>query len=178
MKTGQPLSAETLGGLDLFAGLDGSDREALAGICTSLALEAGEPVVSEGDTSRDLYVVTEGSARVSKNDRGEPQELAVLQPGTVFGELSLVLGEPRSATVTALGDASVLRLDGDALLERQAAGDVAALRLAWTILGKLAARQAAMNREILSLSHQAQSGSGGFDDVARLRDKLFSEWSF
>lgn len=178
MTGGQPTSPEALPELELFGGLGSDDRRSLAALCAPVALAAGEDVFREGDVGRDLYVLAGGAARVSKTEQGQDQELAVIEPETVFGELSLVLGEPRSATVTAIKDSTLVRVDGARFLERQAAGDVPTLRLGWIILGKLAARQSAMNRDILQLSQAAQSGGVGQDDVSRLREKLLKEWSF
>jgi|GEM_PF-3474201 len=175
MPTGKTLSAEGLGELTLFAALTDAHRRELADLCSAMPLGEGEPVVREGEASRDLFLLTEGSVRVSTGSGAQAQELAVIQPEAVIGELSLILGEPRSATVSAIGPASLVRVDGEGLRARQAAGDPAALQLAWQILAKLAARQAAMNRELLSLSQPTTTAG---DEVSRLRDKLFAEWSF
>ena len=175
MPMGQSLAAEDLGDLALFAGLTADHRRELADLCTGVNLEGGEPLVNEGEATRDLFLLTDGSVRVSTGEGGQDRELAVLEPEAVLGELSLVLGEPRSATVAAIGPTALVRVDGEGFLARQAAADPAALQLAWQILAKLAARQAAMNREILALS---QPAAGAGDEISRLREKLFAEWSF
>ncbi len=69
----------------------------------------GEVVVQEGDHSRDLYLVFQGEATVTRKGLG----VGTLGPGSHFGELGLVTGAPRAATVTALTPLTVARLPLD-----------------------------------------------------------------
>jgi CRP-like cAMP-binding protein len=63
----------------------------------------GEPVIRQGDTGDSMFVVIEGQVEVTvtQADAG-PVRLAVMSPGDYFGEMSLMTGAPRVATVTAL----------------------------------------------------------------------------
>ena len=62
----------------------------------------GETMVAEGDQARELLIMISGWARVEKRIRGrEPLLLARLGPGQLIGELSILTGHPRSATVVA-----------------------------------------------------------------------------
>ena len=71
----------------------------------------GEAIVRQGDEGRSAYVVCRGRVRVSL-DPGDA-ELAILEPGAYFGEMSLLTGEPRTATVRAVGDCEVLEVTDD-----------------------------------------------------------------
>jgi HlyB family type I secretion system ABC transporter len=72
----------------------------------------GEIVFSEGDEADAFYVLTSGAARVLKQRTdGQEVTLNTLRPGDGFGELGLLTGEPRSATVRASGVCEALRLD-------------------------------------------------------------------
>ncbi|MBK5099043.1 MAG: cyclic nucleotide-binding domain-containing protein [Gemmatimonadetes bacterium] len=78
----------------------------------------GEPIVQQGETGDCMFVVQSGQVEVvQKVDEGE-QRLAVLDTGDFFGEMALFEREVRSATVRALCDARVLKIDKKTLLRR------------------------------------------------------------
>jgi CRP-like cAMP-binding protein len=79
--------------------------------------EQGEVVFSEGDAGESLYVVVEGLLKAfSRSLQGQEWMLAIIGPGESLGELALVDGWPRSASVTALTDATLLELPRDAVM--------------------------------------------------------------
>lgn len=96
----------------LFEGLEPSVLAPLAASANSRKVPAGQIVVEVGGTELDLYVIVSGHFKVwvPTNDKGVVV-LNVIGPGEVFGELSLLDGAPRSATVQALvrGEVLVLR---------------------------------------------------------------------
>lgn len=97
--------------IPLFARLDAAGNEALLALMTRQSVEAGEPVFWFGDRGDTLYIVEDGRAEVTAPDaRGGHVRLDTLGPGGVFGELGLIDGGPRSATVRALTDCSLLAL--------------------------------------------------------------------
>ena len=68
----------------------------------------GEDIIEEGALGDCAYIIEEGSVEVSKlSPHGEKQVLAVLEKSEIFGEMGLIDGLPRSATVTALDDCVV-----------------------------------------------------------------------
>jgi CRP-like cAMP-binding protein len=71
----------------------------------------GELVLKEGEASRALYVVSSGMARVVKAG----QEVARLGPGELFGEMAFLTGQPRVASVLALGELRAVEVDEEAL---------------------------------------------------------------
>jgi CRP-like cAMP-binding protein len=64
--------------------------------------QAGALIVQEGDTGSSAYLLKSGTVEVSKTVENTRIVLAVLEPGQVFGEMSLLDEQPRSATVTTL----------------------------------------------------------------------------
>lgn len=67
-----------------------------------LEFKSGEVVFHEGDPGDSLYLVGEGSVKISKEDRGgREQVLDYIKPGNFFGEMALLEGKPRSAMATA-----------------------------------------------------------------------------
>lgn len=77
--------------------------------CGYRLVRAGDVVMSEGQTGDEAYVLDRGTLRVTR----EGALLAELGPGSWVGEMSLLLDEPRSATVTALTDAQLRRVTRD-----------------------------------------------------------------
>ena len=97
--------------IPLFARLDAQGQRALRALLTAQTVKAGEPVFWFGDQGDTLYVVDTGRVEVTAPDaEGGHVLLDTLGPGGVFGELSLLDGGPRSATVRALTDCGLLVL--------------------------------------------------------------------
>jgi CRP-like cAMP-binding protein len=79
-------------------------------------LVAGEAVITEGETGTDFYVVGSGRLSVKRRDeKGEQVVLGHLGEGEFFGEMAMLSGAPRSATVEALETAEVLVLSAEVL---------------------------------------------------------------
>jgi cGMP-dependent protein kinase 2 len=100
-------------------------------------VRAGEVVIREGDTGDDIYVIRRGSMIVEKAIAGKPVFLSYLPAGSYVGEMALIDGQPRSATVKAAIKSEVIRLPGEAFgrllarkpqLLKKAQGDMAGRR--------------------------------------------------
>ena len=76
----------------------------------------GDIVFREGEQTRDMYVIHEGRIEIVKEAGGHEVQLAVLERGSFFGEMSLLEGLPRSATAHAVGNAKLLVLRPGSLL--------------------------------------------------------------
>ena len=107
--------AARLGQVDLFAGLANEECVQLVEGCPERLFGAGERIVRQGAEGGSMFVVIEGSARVSLEPSG--QEVAVIVRGGFFGEMSMLTGEPRTATVTATDDAVLLEIPTDRFRE-------------------------------------------------------------
>jgi CRP-like cAMP-binding protein len=104
--------------IDIFEVLDDEVVRQLGAASERRLFDAGETLVSEGDDGDSLFVIERGSVRVTKSDPeqgGKSVDLAVLEAGAFFGEMSLLTGEPRSATVLAREHCGVLTLGKEAL---------------------------------------------------------------
>ena len=85
-------------------------------------VSAGEAIINEGEDGYDIYVIRQGSMVVEKNIGGKPVFLSYLPAGSYVGEMALIDGGRRTATVRAAIKSEVIKLDGDAfrrLLERK-----------------------------------------------------------
>ncbi|MFZ2491425.1 MAG: cyclic nucleotide-binding domain-containing protein [Thermoanaerobaculia bacterium] len=77
-----------------------------------LTYEPGDILVSEGEKGDSLYVLTSGSAKAFVRNRdGGNTQVRQLNEGDFFGEISILTGKPRTATITAAGHCELLRLD-------------------------------------------------------------------
>jgi predicted acylesterase/phospholipase RssA/CRP-like cAMP-binding protein len=104
------VSVSTLAGVPLLAGADADALEALAAEAYPRRVLAGDWVIREGDGADDLFVVLRGRLRAVAGAKGDEQTLRVLGPGAAIGELALLTGSPRSASVQAVRDSTLLQL--------------------------------------------------------------------
>ena len=100
-----------LAGVDLFATLSAEQRRELASETRSHVYGHGEAIVRQGEPGHSMFIVGAGRAVVLlEPDR---REVATIDRGGYFGEMSLLTGEPRTATVVARGDAVVIEIDAE-----------------------------------------------------------------
>ncbi|HEY7678323.1 MAG TPA: SLC13 family permease, partial [Candidatus Methylomirabilis sp.] len=103
--------AATLRKIPFFAGLPREELARVVGKLEPRHYPPGETVFQQGDDGDGLYVVQSGAVEVSLHKySGFPQTLAVLGPHECFGEMSLLTGQKRSATVRALVGSAILKL--------------------------------------------------------------------
>jgi MFS family permease len=105
--------------LPILTGVPGPALEAAAGRLVAEPVTAGTVVIRQGDPSDRFYIIETGSFAVDQIDPGTglSRRLRVMGPDEVFGELGLMHGAPRSATVTAESDGQLLALSGPDFLE-------------------------------------------------------------
>lgn len=74
------------------------------------SFKEGDLIIKEGAPGSDMFIITEGKVAVSRDVNGEDVVFATLDRGDFFGEMSLLEGMPRSASVRALTDTTLLVL--------------------------------------------------------------------
>lgn len=101
----------------LFAGLDSDALLTVLASAQLLDVAAGAGLTHEGGEEHDFYVLLQGELVVTQalGPGLAPLEVGTLRPGSSFGELGALLGEPRTASVTASRASRLLRLDAAAL---------------------------------------------------------------
>ncbi|MFT3836444.1 MAG: cyclic nucleotide-binding domain-containing protein [Myxococcaceae bacterium] len=95
--------------IDLFSQIPGEDLAQVALISSEETREQNEEIFAEGESGDALYLVIDGKVRVHKQDR----VIAELGERECFGEMAILDAAPRSATVTSLTDASLLKITRD-----------------------------------------------------------------
>ena len=131
-----------IGQTTLLAALPAEARTTLAQSARPRLFGAGEIIVRQGDVGSSCFVVARGTVRVGVG--AEDHEVARLSSGEVFGEMSWLTGDPRSATITAATDALVFELEDTAL--RQLANQSPA------VLDTLAAAVGRRRQELQAIS--------------------------
>jgi CRP/FNR family transcriptional regulator, cyclic AMP receptor protein len=95
-----------LAAVPLFSDLSSRHLKRMADLAEEVRFSAGDPIVQEGQPGGTFYVILEGEAKVTRKGR----KLNELYPGDFFGEVSLLDGGPRTATVTAETPIVAIRL--------------------------------------------------------------------
>lgn len=96
--------------VDLFSTLEAEEIRSLAESIVIHQFTKGAAILKQGDATTSMYGLAEGLLEVSVTNDGRKVPVAVMEPGSFFGEMSMLAGEPRSATVTALSDSVVFEI--------------------------------------------------------------------
>ena len=107
----------------------------------------GEKIALQGEVGECMYVIQRGKAEVILERHDGEFCISVLEAGDVFGEMSLFTKQPRSATVRALGEVRVLKIDKRGFLKRVHQDPSMAFR----VLQKMSMRLATMDEELAKL---------------------------
>lgn len=117
----EKIQGRHLKALSLFRNVDERILDSLAGKFAGKTFEPGDVVIKEGDAGDSFYVVISGKAEATQKGRGgRPVRLGLMNAGSYFGEIALLMDSPRTATVEAKTPLSVLvlgRRDFDRLLK-------------------------------------------------------------
>jgi MFS family permease len=124
-------SFELLRGVPLFAPLPVASVENLALRLEPVAVVAGQEVIRQGDPGDRFFVVDAGQVEILVDGR----RVRVEGPGEFFGEIALLHEVPRTATVRALGDGTLLALDRDEFVAT-VTGNPRSLRAAHSVIGE------------------------------------------
>lgn len=131
----------------MFGDLDSSELTQIVQIMQVRNLEPGEVVFAEGEAGDAWYVVFDGEVEVVKDDR----VIAVLGRPACFGEMAILDGSPRSATVRASRPVTVLRFPRRAFGRLLESGNIAAYKLVYQIALVLVSRQRRTTSRLVEL---------------------------
>lgn len=130
--------------VDFLRPLDDEARRTLARRMRILNFGIGETIVRQGEHGETFYLVGSGEVAVRLRGRDSVERrVASLGPGKFFGEMSLLTGEPRSATVVAVQDAVLLAIDRDGFREALLSNPDVASQLAGILSSRTFELQAA-----------------------------------
>jgi CRP-like cAMP-binding protein len=153
-----------------------SQMDDLRGTWRARSLSAGEDLIHRGEEGGEIYFLLKGELEVYIPQGGREIELALLRAPAVVGELELLTGLPRTASVRAHSDAEIVAIPQDDVEARVDAGDTAVLKMMLAISRMIATRLVALTEKFIEM--EANSGPVRSDELRAFRTKLFSEWSF
>lgn len=149
MASHQPISDLPRPPTSIFADLPKEDLQALVSTFRRRLFARGQTLVQVGGPGGSVFLIESGRVRISlPGSEGREVTLAHLGPGDCFGEMSMLDGEPRSATVTAVEDTVVLEGTRDDFMRSLQASP----RIAMSLLVMMSRRLRAANEIIESLS--------------------------
>ncbi len=136
----------------IFADLDEGELQRVAEICKEQKFAAAAPIFKEGEPGNRLYVIVTGEVRISRTVPGAGEEaLAVLKPGSCFGEMSVFDRSERSTDAIAHVPCTLLtitRPEFELLLDFNR--DIA-YKVLWSVTRMLSSRLRATNDNLRSL---------------------------
>ena len=149
-------TVDLLKGVELFSELNEEQLGMIANLVIVKNFNRDETVVLEGDDSvQALYLIATGSVQVYMTGiDGRETILSFLERGDFFGEMSLIDGEPRSASVRTVTDAKLLVIHRESFLSLLRKTP----EIAMALMGELCKRLRKANRQIGSLSTMSVSG--------------------
>lgn len=152
--------------VSLFSGLEDDEVERLAASVTRRRFESGQVVFEKDDPGDSMFLVVEGllAVLVPVEGRSEPLRVGHLGGGDFFGEMSLLTGEPRSATVCAVTDALVFEIEKPHVQELITDRPEVVRQLSRVVAERQAANLAALDRT---------DDDGRAPEATGLADRLF-----
>lgn len=157
--------------VDFLVDVPEETRAQLAALSEDRVYAAGEVIIQQGESGSELFLIHSGEVSVEIRKRTRDKQVAKLGGGQFFGEMSLLTGEPRTATIRAISDTKVLVIDKTAF---QVVLD-AAPDLAETLSEALARREEQLgDAAALSTTDAAASIVARNDDLLRRIKRFFS----
>jgi small-conductance mechanosensitive channel/CRP-like cAMP-binding protein len=160
---------EVLRHVDLFDGLKLAELQRLATRLTPSPFPRGAIMTQQGTEADWLYILYEGKAEVILEDgHGHRTKVAELGPSSFFGEMGLMTGEPRSATVVARTPVECYRLDKDAFHEILKQRPEVASEIS-TVLASRRVQLDAAREDLDAEAHERRLSSARVDILDRIR---------
>ena len=160
---------DVLARFPLFRAFTPAELETLVASMQRLELSEGTLLFAEGDSGGTCFVVVEGLVDVSLKVRGQAQLLAQLGPGSIFGQSSLIVGEPRSASCSIHKDAVLAELDREACERLLDDGSPLSLKLLAALSQGVVEALRGADRQLMRLELERESRGASFDGATVAR---------
>lgn len=152
--------AVALGDVDILGPLTPEERGGLASQLQCVTYGRGETVIRQGEQADSLFVILRGRVEVRVASGGEEEVVNTLGAGRIFGEMSLLTGAPRSATVRAVDDVELVPVTGEAF-RRIVAENPGVLE---AVAGVVSRRRARLDAAIHEAEAEAAALAAGHND--------------
>jgi CRP-like cAMP-binding protein len=162
----------------VFQDLTPDEKEAVLTLMDHETYPSGETILREGRSIQIMWIIIRGQCEVIKStSKGGEQQLAVLGPSAVFGEMSFFQQAAHSASIRTLCEVEVMRLSRSRFDELTAVCPSAARKIAASTVGILADRLRQMDDWVCRLVERPD-GAGHREEWHEFRSKLYSDWEF
>jgi signal transduction histidine kinase len=170
----------------LFAALADDDLDWIARACQTVDLDPGDALAAEGDEGEALFVITDGELEVVKRSRSADVPLARLGPGEIVGEMAVLEGSPRNATIRAVATSRVIAIGREVVLELVRTRPSAAMSIIRTVTGRLRSTEALLReREKLAalgtlsagLAHELNNPAAAVQRSSGLLRETLDRWA-
>jgi len=158
-----------------FQHLNSTQLENLRAACEERELAPGEELIRRGTEGGKLYFLLEGNLQVYVEAGGSEVDLSDVRAPAVIGELELLTGSARTASVRAVGKSRVLALEHERVQARIDDGDPAVLKAMFGIARVIATRLVAMSEKLVELESRSETVHS--HELRSFRQKLFSDWT-
>lgn len=155
------------------------DREQVDGFATACSRQqhaAGTELITRGEHGDKVYFLLEGEVEVYLPTSTGRRVLTTITPPAVFGEMEFLTGDPRTASVRALSDVTLLGITFDCLRARIGEGDLGALPL-FVRMSEVLAQRLKQTDDLLA-ELEATAPRARRRELQDFRAKLMTEWSF
>ena len=172
-----PAMLEELRAIPLLTTCGVSDQAQVERLADRRSFEMGDDILHEGVEDPALWILLSGECEVVKAaGTGERQQLATLEPGDIFGEMSFLNPAPHSATVRALSDVEAARITPEAFSELREECPSSAYCILMNLVTLLAERLRQMDERICQvIEHSPDERQQEWHDF---RARLFAGWDF
>ena len=126
--------------IPLFSLLTATEAMQLLRVCTIVSYKAGDIIFEEGHAADSMIIIERGEVEVTVRGTRGDVTVAHLGDGSVVGEMALIIGGPRTATVSALTETRAYRLDGRSFEQLKEEQSVAAYKILRKLLQTLGER--------------------------------------
>lgn len=143
----------------LFYELYDEEIEKLVADCSVVKFKDGEPIIKEGDTGSELYVILSGNAYTTKLLRDQALRVGELKKGDVFGETVLINEPLRATSVIASGQCDVLIVDHETIFKLFKSDTKIFAVLVLNLARMLTARLRASSRAITAMHEKTKKAA-------------------
>jgi CRP/FNR family transcriptional regulator, cyclic AMP receptor protein len=172
------MSSSTVSVCPIFQGFTVDEYEQVLQLLEQRTYPKGEIILHEGRTSQALWIVVKGSCEVAKRNRKKDEkQLATLEPGNFFGEMSFFQKAPHSATVRALTEVRVMRLSRESYDKLPDRCPSAAYKITLAVVSLMAQRLRRLDEWICELVERPE-GASHRDEWHDFRAKLYADLQF
>lgn len=172
------VDAKDLQTASLFTGLSEQDARNATDDIEVIRLKAGEELFHQGDSGASLFFVVSGQLEVRLAVPGdEDRVVSIVGPSGIIGEMSLLLDEPRAATVSALGETELWQISRTKFEAAQSANERWANQFLFYMAQILARRLGTMNREIVGMLAKSEANAPttvGSESLEQMFQNMFA----